>query len=420
LTVDKCVELYNHEYDAGTPYEYEMRPAARGLKTTPATPRHEATGGVMFARFGWERPAWFAPPDEQRSEAHSFRHSNWFEPVRQECLAVRDRVGLLDLSPFSKWEVRGTGALDYLDCIGANRVPRKIGGVALTHALNTNGGVCSEFTVTRLGDDHFYVVSAAAAELHDDDLLRATWASNGSVQIDRCTAQWGTFLLSGPRARDVLAALCNADLSSAAFPWLSAREIQVAGIPVRALRVSFVGELGWELHHPIAQQAALYDALMHAGEQHGITPFGLRAMDCLRIEKMYRNWRSDLNTEFTLLEAGMQRFCKLDDDRKFKGKTALVAQAQAGLPHTLVALKVQSSGAHCLGSEPVLMGEQIIGITTSGAHGMRNDLSLALAYVKTAHAVEGKILAVDLLGQRLQAVVTLDAVYDAANARLRA
>ncbi len=419
-TVDKCVEIYNHEYAAGTPYEYEMRPAARGIKTTPATKRHDAAGAVFFARYGWERAAWYAPAASERREQHSFRRSNWFEPVREECLAARDAVAMLDLTPFSKWEVRGAGARAHLDQVGANRVPRKTGGVALTHALNENGGVCSEFTVTCLADDHFYVVSAAAAEDHDSDVLRAGLPADGSVDIQRCTAQWGCLLLTGPDARAVLASLCDADLGNKAFPWLTAQNLTVAGMSLRALRVSFVGELGWELHHPIEQQGELFDALMQAGAGHGIRPIGLRAMDCLRIEKCYRNWRSDLNTEFTLLEAGMQRFCKLDDERNFRGKRALVAQAADALKRVLVLLDVDSIDAHCIGAEPVLMDGTIVGITTSGAHGMRCDRSLALAYVAAEHALQGRQLQVDLLGQRLAATVHLEALYDPQNERLRA
>lgn len=419
-TADKCVELYNHEYEAGTPYEYDMRPAARGIKTTEATSRHKAAGAVFFARYGWERAAWYAPSGSARREEHSFRHSNWFDPVQAECMAARDAVALLDLSPFSKWELRGAGARAHLDAVGANRVPRKIGGVALTHALNENGGVQSEFTVTCLADDHFYVVSAAAAEDHDEDVLRARLPDDGSVDMQRCTSQWGCLLLTGPKARSLLSRLTDADLDNKAFPWLTARTITVAGIALRALRVSFVGELGWELHHPIAQQGALFDALMQAGATDGIKPIGLRAMDCLRIEKFYRNWRSDLVTEFSLLEAGMQCFCKLDDERSFRGKAALQAQAAAGLTRSLVLLEVDAEEAHCLGSEPVLVDGRIVGITTSGAHGMRCGRSLAMAYVAAEHAVQGGRLQVDLLGQRLDATVHCDALYDPGNERLRA
>lgn len=418
-TIDKCVEIYDNEYVAGTPYEYEMRPAARGIKTTPATVRHDAAGAVFFARYGWERAAWYAPAGTERVERHSFRHSNWFEPVRAECMAARDAVAVLDLSPFSKWEVRGPGARAYLDGVGANPAPRKPGGVALTHALTDSGGVRSEFTLTCLAEDHYYVVSAAAAEDHDADVLRAELPTDGTVELERCTARWGCLLVTGPRARAVLSSLTDADLSNKAFRWLTAQTITVAGITLRALRVSFVGELGWELHHPIDQQGALFDALMKAGAMHGIKPIGLRAMDCLRIEKFYRNWRSDLNTEFSLLEAGMDRFCKLDDERSFRGKRALVAQAAAGVSHKLVLLEVASSGAHCLGSEPVLIDGAAVGITTSGAHGMRCDRSLALAYVRAQYAVSGCLLQVDLLGQRLQATVLLEGPYDPANERLR-
>lgn len=418
--VEKCVELYNHEYDASTPYEYDMRPAARDVKVAPATERHKAANGVMFARYGWERAAWFAPRGSEPVEHHAFRHSNWFESVKAECAAASEAAALLDLTPFSKWEVIGVGAQACLDRLGANPAPRKVGGVALTHALDETGGVRSEFTVTRLAEDHFYIISAAAAEDHDHDLLSAIMPTDGSATLERITQQWGTFLVTGPRVREVLAALSSADLSNAGHPWLTARVIDVAGQTVRALRVSFIGELGWELHHRIEDQGALYDALIKAGEPLGLRRIGMRAMDCMRIEKFYRNWRSDLTTEYSLLEAGMQRFCKLEDDREFRGKAALQAQVAEGFKNSLVCLEVEGSGAHCIGSEPVLAGGKIIGITTSGAHGMRTGKSMALAYVDIASAVAGTALEVDLLGKRLKATVKLDAVYDPQNARLRA
>jgi dimethylglycine dehydrogenase len=434
--VDKCVELYNHEYAAGTPYEYEMRPAARGLKTSAATARHEAAGAVFFSRFGWERPAWFAPAGAEpsaRHEQHSFRRSNWWSAVRAECHAVRDHAGLLDLTPFSKWSLRGAGAQAVLDALGANRAPRVTGAITLTHALTAEGGVISEFTVTRLADDHFYVVSAAAANLHDGDLLRRALPADGSATLQDLTRERGTLVLAGPRARDVLAALTDADLSSAAFPWLSAREITVAGVALLALRVNFVGELGWELHHPIEQQGELHDALMQAGAAHGLRPFGLRAMDSLRIEKMYRNWRSDLTTEASLLEAGMQRFARLDDERAFNGKAALLAQTRNGLTRQMVLLRVDAPdvaadhgadpgadhGADALGAEPVLAGERIVGLTSSGAYGHRVEASLALAYVEAAYAAAGTSLAIDLLGRRRAATVLPAPPYDPNNQRLR-
>jgi dimethylglycine dehydrogenase len=417
--VDKCVELYNHEYNAATPYEYEMRPVSRGIKTTPATSRHDAASAVFFARFGWERAAWYAPEGTERKEHHNFRHSNWFEPVRAECQAAQEGVSILDLTPFSKWDVKGPGARAHLDSIGANRVPKKIGGVALTHALDTDGGVRSEFTVTCLAEDHFYLISAAAAEDHDSDVLREGLPTDGSVEIDRCTSSLGCLLVTGPNARKVLSSLTDANVEHKAFPWLTAQQITVAGIPLRALRVSFVGELGFELHHPIEKQGELFDALMEAGAGDGIRPIGLRAMDCMRIEKFYRNWRSDLTTEYTLLEAGMDRFCKLDDEREFRGKAALVKEAAEGSKNKLVLLEVDAKGVDCMGSEPIMVDGKIIGITTTGAHGMRTGLSLAVGYVESVYAVAGQLLQVDLLGQRCSAKVHLDGVYDAENQRLR-
>ncbi|HSG93884.1 MAG TPA: FAD-dependent oxidoreductase, partial [Afifellaceae bacterium] len=322
----RCKDIYDNEYAVGYPNEYAMRQAGRPTRTMPAHARHQAAGAQFYSAYGWERPAWFAAQSEA-AETFSFRRTNAFDAIGRECRAVREAAGLLDLSPFAKFDVTGPGAEAFLDAIGGNRMPRRIGGIVLTHALTPEGGILSEFTVTRLGPEHFYVVSAAAAEAHDCDLLRQSLPADGSVRIANITHDYGTLVLAGPRSRDILGRLTAADLSSDAFPWLTSQEIQAAGVSVRALRVNFVGELGWELHHLVADQLAIYDALMQAGAEHGLIPFGMRAMDSLRLEKMYRGWRTDLTTEYSLVEAGMQRFVRFDKNVDFTGREALADQA---------------------------------------------------------------------------------------------
>jgi dimethylglycine dehydrogenase len=416
----RCKDIYDNEYAIGYPNEYAMRSAGRPTRTMPAHARHQSAGAQFYSAFGWERPAWFAA-DGEASEVFLFRRTNAFDAIARECRAVREAAGLLDLSPFSKFDVTGPGAEAFLDGIGGNRMPRRTGGIVLTHALTPDGGILSEFTVTRLGPDHFYLVSAAAAEVHDGDLLRKSLPGDGSVRITNITHDFGTLVLAGPSARDILGQLTSADLTSQAFPWLTSQEIEVAGVGVRALRVNFVGELGWELHHPVAGQLTIYDALMQAGAAHGLTPFGMRAMDSLRLEKMYRGWRTDLTTEYSLVEAGMQRFVRFDKNVDFTGREALMDQAANGAPHALVCLEIDAGNADAIALEPVF-GEDgdWIGSVATGGYAHCLGKSLALAYVKSDKAVPGAAVAVELLGERRPAVIHTEPLYDPGNERLRA
>ena len=413
----KNEEAYEHIFVLH--YPLEERPGARPAKTSPSYDRQKQLGAVFGQKYGWERANWFAPKGKPAKDKYSFRRANFFEPVREECKAVRERVGLLDLTGFSKWEVSGPGAEAYLDRLVANRIPKKIGRVQLVHALTATGGVLSELTITRLAEDRFYLISAAAAERHDHDLLWRNLPEDGSARLDNVTLANGVLVLAGPQARTVLGTLTDADLSNEAFPWLTGQEILVGVVPVRALRVNFVGELGWELHHPIVYQNTLWDQLMAAGAEHDIRPFGIRAMDSLRIEKGYRYWRSDLTTEYTALEAGLDRFIQLNKG-PFVGREALVAQQQKGVPQRFVTLDIEVADADAFGNEPVYLLGSMVGRTTSGAYGYTVGKSLALAYVKTAHGAPGTRLEVEILGKRYPATVIEESPWDPGNARLRA
>jgi dimethylglycine dehydrogenase len=331
---------------------------------------------------------------------------------------VREQVGLLELSSFSKYEVGGPGAEALLDRLCANRLPRA-GRIALSQMLTPRGGIECDVTVTRLAPDRFLVVSAAVAELHDLDWLYRHAPADGSVTVENVTARWGVLILAGPRARDVLGRLTDADLGNSAFPWLSAREIQVGPVPVRALRVNFVGELGWELHHPLEYQVGLYEALVDAGRDLGLVDFGLRAMDSLRLEKGYRVWGADINTEVTPLEAGLGRFVAFDKG-DFVGREALLVQREAGVQKRLCTLVVDAGDADAWGNEAVWAGERVVGITTSGGYGHWIGRSLAVAYVDAEAAAPGTALAVEILGERCPAVVVAEPLVDPDNRRPRA
>ena len=414
--LEKITEFYGMEYAIA--YPGEERESARGAKKSPIYDRQAARGAVFGQRFGWERANWFAPEGVAREDVLSFHHTNWFEHAGNECKAVRERVGILDLSGFAKYEVSGPGAEAYLNTLVANRVPKGMGGIVLAHALTPRGGIVAEYTITRVGADRFYLVSAAAAELHDFDVLRTALPKDGSVTLENVTARWGTLVLAGPRSREVLAKLTKADLSNDAFRWLTAQEIEVGYAKVRALRVNYVGELGWELHHPIETQTQLYDAIIEAGEEFGIADFGMRAMESLRMEKAYAMWQLELTAEYTPLEAGLDRFVKFDKD-DFVGRDALLRQKEAGLPWKLVCLDIEAGDADAYSREPVTSDGRVVGIVCSGAYGHHVGKTIALAYVEPDFAAPGSKLAVDILEQRHAATVLADAPYDPENKRPR-
>jgi dimethylglycine dehydrogenase len=408
--VAKATEVYANEYQLGFANEYAMRPAKRGNKKSPSYERHAAKNAVFGAYFGWERPSWFAAQGEPTTEAHSFRRGNWFESVDQECNHVKNKVGLLDLSPFTKFEVSGVAAHNWLESICGNKIPTQVGGVALAHPLTAQGGVAWELSVTLLESGSYYIMAPAAAELLIEDWLRTRLPKEGTVELKNTTAEYGTLVIAGPDARKVLSQITDTDLSNAAFPWFSGQEIQVAGVPTRALRMNFVGELGWELHHPIEKQLELYDALMQAGAAYDLRDFGLRAMDSMRLEKGYPIWAHELTTEQTVLEANLGYFVKMDKG-EFEGKTALVEQKAAGIPQKLVLLEILDTNVDASsGMEPVYVNGKVVGMCTSGGYGHRTGKSLAMAYVKTQALTQE--LQVKILGEMYSAQMTKGSVYD--------
>jgi dimethylglycine dehydrogenase len=347
----------------------------------------------------------------------SFKRSNWWDAVREECLAVRQRVGLMDLSTFTKFEVTGPDALAFLERICANKIPSRDGGIILGHLLNANGFVESEITVTRLAADHFYVLSAAAAQLYDLDQLRWRIAAGERVSVKGITDDFGVLVLAGPQARNVLARCTGCDLENASFGWLTAKQIAVAGVKnVRALRINYVGELGWELHIPMPEMPKVFRALMDTGAAYGIGLFGTYAMNTLRMEKAYRAWGSELTNEVTMIAADMERFVAFGKD--FVGKTATVRAKQDGPPIKLVYMGVDAVDNDCYGNEPVYRGNSLVGITTSGAYGHAVGQSLAFAYVRPELA-QADGLDILMMGRRCAARILPQPAWDAENSRPR-
>jgi dimethylglycine dehydrogenase len=402
-------------------------------------------GAIFGTIYGWERPNWFAPSNDYEvpadeldvddvllshnhapadwtgkvRERWSFRRSNYFEHVGNECRNVMENVGLLDMSAFAKCFVTGPGAEAWLGSILANRIPKKAGRVNLCHLLTTRGGVRSEFTVSKTMEGGYYLVSAGALERHDHDVLMKLLPNDGSVRMYPITSAWGVLVLAGPRSREVLAKVTDADLSNAAFPWLSAQRINVGFAEAHAMRVNFVGELGWELHHPIEMQNAIFDRVMEAGAEFGIKPFGIRAMVSMAIEKSYRLVPRELSIEYTAYESGLDRFVH-PNKGDFLGRDALVKAHADGDKWKYVTLEVHGvTDADARGNEPIWKGDELVGRATSGGYGWRVGKSLALAMVRPEHGAEGEELDIQILGERHKATVIPESPYDPENTRLR-
>ena len=405
----KNEEAYEHVFIIH--YPDEERAACRPAKTSPIHDKLDRAGAVWGQRYGWERPNWFAPPGVERVDDWSFRRSKYFEHVGNEHRHLRDKVGLIDITSFAKFRVSGPGAEPMLDYMLANRIPKKQGRIGLAHALTRKGGVRSEFTVSREGPESFYLVSSGAAEAYDYDLLLKSLPADGSVRLENLTALLGVLVLAGPRARDVLRKLTDADLSSNAFPWLTCQNILVGMAPVRAMRVNFVGDLGWELHHPIEYQHHLFDALMEAGAEFELDNVGMRAMDSLRIEKSYRMWRQDLTPDYTPFESGLERLVKLDKG-DFRGRDALLEQRAAEVPNRFVTLCCEVDDADPLGNEPLWNDGQMVGRATAGGYGHHVGMSLALGYVRAQFSQVNTAVEIEILGSRYPAKVIPDSPYD--------
>ncbi len=408
----KAVECFGLQF--GIHFPYEEREAGRPRRTTSIVQRQRDAGAVFGCVYGWERPNWFAPA-ERRDAPLTFRRPGWFSRVAAECHAVRDNVGIVDLSAFSKFEIHGADAAAFLEALGANRPPAAVGRIGLVHALTSAGGVASEFTITRIADDRFYLTSAAAAERHDEDLLRAR-AGALRLTIHNRTETMGVLGVMGPQSRTLLQSLSDSDFANAAFPWLTAQRVAIAGVAVHALRISYVGELGWELHADLAQLGALYDALEHAGRELELRPFGAYAVNSMRLEKGYRAWGLDLTTERTPLESGLSHVVD-SGTRAFIGRDAMLARA-ADTRWQMVLLRIDApDDLDPFYLHTVLQGDRPVGIVTSGGFGHRTRQRLALAYLRPQVATRD--FTVDIVGERCAAHVLGRAPYDCDNDLLR-
>jgi len=414
-TIDKTIDEFHEMYAVRPPGEERF--AGRPQKITPLYPLFDSMGAQWKEVFGWERPKFFAPDGAE--EVASFRRNNAFDAVAAECRGVRGAVGVADLTAFAKFEVSGSDTAALLERLSANRIP-SLRGIRLVHMLTDMGGIESEMTITRFAPDRFYLNSAVVGQRHDLDWLESHIRPGEQVTVSDVTDSLGLLAVTGPRARDLLGSLTDADLSNDAFRWLTAREIEVAGVPCKALRVSYVGELGWELHHPIERMSELHTAIVAAGEPLGLVHFGAYAMNSMRMEKAYKAWGAELTTEITPVEARLDRFVDYSTD--FIGKAATIARRDKTDPleMVLVYVEVDADDADCRGNEPVWLGNDLVGITTSGAYGHTVGKSLAFAYVAPHLEAPGTTFEIEILGDRRSAVVMAEPAHDPTNRAVRA
>jgi len=415
----RAVEVYARNYTVHLPLE-EFE-SVRPLRTSPPYPRLAALGAVFGEKAGWERPNWCKvnevkdPPGP--IPAGWIRH-NWSSAIPAEHTATRTNAGIFDFTSFSKFEVQGPGALTALQWLTDNDLDKPPSAVTYTQMLNARGGVECDLTVTRLAPDRFFIVTGSAFGVHDLAWIRRHLPTDRSVATRDVTRELACVGLWGPRARDILQGITADDVSNGGFAYMSGREIRIARVPVRALRVTYVGELGWELYMPIASGLAVWDTIWEAGTPHGLRAVGYRAVDSLRLEKGYRYWSSDVTPDYTPYESGLG-FCVKADRKDFQGRQALLRQREDGMTRKLSCLVLSDNTAHPLGNEPVLSDGRVVSRVTSGGIGYTVAESIAYAYLPMALAAPGTDIMVELDGRRIAARVEREPRFDPTNTRIK-
>jgi dimethylglycine dehydrogenase len=413
--VAKGMEVYGHEYAIHFPHH--AWPAGRDRKLSPLHERFRAMGAQFGAYNGWERANWFAQPGDDTSEEATqtfVRDGPWHNRVREECLAVRDAAGILDLPGFARFNLEGSGAADWLATQIIGVVP-KPGRIGLAYFADEKGRIVTEMSIVRHREDVMTLITASAAQWHDYEWLAARLPD--SMKLIDHTDEYMTQILAGPASRAILADVCEADLS---LPWLTHQVTEIAGRAVNLVRVSFAGELGWEIHTQAGDTATVGAAVLDAGARHGLKPFGMFALNSLRLEKGYRAWKGDLSTDYTILQGGLDRFVKWEKP-DFTGKAALLAEKQRGVTRRFVTLVVEAGDCDAPYMSTLWHGGEVVGETTSGGWGHRIGKSIALGMLRADLAMPGTEVMVEIFGERFPAVVQEDRpLWDPQNERLRA
>lgn len=415
--IAKGMEIYGHEYAMHFPKH--AWPAGRNKKLSPIHDRIAALGAQFKPYNGWERANWYAKPGDDLSEGATQtwnRAGPWQKRIEEECLAVTQAAGILDLPGFSRYRLKGEGARDWLLGLTTGKVP-KPGRIGLAYFSDDKGRIVTEMSVMALEEDFFFLITAATAQWHDFEWLKKHLPKDAAFTLDDMTESFTCQILSGPKSRDILAEVCDADLAKG---WLTHQSVQIAGRWCQLVRVSFAGELGWEIHTKIDDTAAIFDTVWAAGQKHGLKPFGMEALDSLRIEKGYRAWKGDLSTDYTILQGGLERFVdwgKAD----FKGKTALEREKQQGVTKRFVTLVVDAGACDAPYMSTLWHAGQVVGETTSGNWGYRIGKSVALGMLRADLAEPGTEVEVEIYGDRFKAIIQADEpLFDPKNERLRA
>ncbi len=427
LTLERAYENYATYYDIH--YPNEERLAGRPLRLSPAYEEVAALGAVFGEKSMWERPNWFTPNEEgagvssrpalEATRPRGWAGEHWSPAIGAEALATRQKAALFDESSFAKIEIEGPGALDFLQRLCANDVDRPVGSITYTSMLNQHGGIECDFTVTRREAARFLVVTGTAFGNHDLGWMLRHLPDGGSVRIRDATSALACFGIWGPKARDILASLTRDDLSNEAFPYMTSATITLGSLVALALRVTYVGELGWELYFPSEYGRALWRTLWEAGEPHGLIAGGYRAIDALRLEKGYRVWSSDITPEETPYEAGLGFAVKLDKGADFIGREALVAARSAGPRKRLRCLVLEDPRSVALGNEPVRVDGRIVGRVTSGGYGFAVEKSIAFAYLPPDQAAIGTRGDVEVFGEWIGFEIAREPLYDPDGLRIR-
>lgn len=379
---ERAVESYGRYYAIHWPGE-EMQ-SARGVRCSPLYPTLKAHGAVFGSKFGWERPNWFAPAGSAAVDEPSFSRPNWFEAVGREHQAVREGVALIDVSSFAKFEVAGPGAFGYLQWLAANNLDKPSGSVVYTQLCNERGGIEADLTITRLTEDRFYIVTGTGFAVHDRNWIERHMPRDGTVYLTDLTSARAVINLCGPRARDVLATVAEGAVDNAAFPFMQACELRIGHAPVLALRVSYVGELGWELHIPSEYAAYVYETLHQVGAPFDIVDVGYRAIESLRLEKRYLYWGADITPDYTPFEAGLG-FCVALGKGDFIGAEALARDKRDGAKRKMCCFTLDGQ-VPVFGGEAILRDGRVLGVTTSGGYGYSIGRSIVLGYLPTEEA----------------------------------
>jgi len=413
----KGMEVYGHEYDMHFPH-HEW-PAGRDKKLSPVHDRLVNMGAQMGAYNGWERANWFAGLGDDCSEQATFtwkREGPWTKRVEQECLAVRDAAGILDLPGFSRFRVKGEGAAEWLRGFCTGGIP-KVGRFGLIYVADSRGRILTEMSVMRLAQDDFFLITAATAQWHDFELIGSRLPKDARFEVSDVSSKFMTQIFSGPKTREILAEVSTADLT---LPWLSHQSAQINGTWVQLVRVSFAGELGWEIHSQASDTAKVYDDVMNAGEDYGLVPIGMYALNSLRIEKGYRAWKGDLSSDYSMLEGGLDRFVRLDKPQEFIGKQALQIEKQKGVSKRFVTLIVDGGEEDAPYMSTLWRDGKIVGETTSGDWGYRIGKSIALGMLRSDLTQPGTLIEVEIYGKKYNATVQPDQpLWDPENKRLR-